>query len=146
MVKLLNNFKNYQSMIRESKKDLPDGYCQMRTGYINPSGRITYGQKLKSSQVKIFNYKVTILDDFIDQTFAGKFCHKQKFNNCLCPLTYSEFFKIIDLEWFRRRFIFDSLSELKAKCQFFTGYANGLTVYIVRRQCRFGFTDFVIEL
>ena len=53
MVKLLNNFKNYQSMIRESKKDLPDGYCQMRTGYINPSGRITYGQRLKSSQVNI---------------------------------------------------------------------------------------------
>lgn len=146
MTKLLNNFKDYSKMIRESKKDLPVNYGQMRTGYINPSGRITYGQRLKSKPVNNISYKVSIIDDFIDNQFQSKYCLKSKFMQTLCPVSCSEFFRTINLEWFRRRFVFDSDKEMRNKCQFFSGLVNGKTVMIIKRKGRFDYTTFVIEL
>lgn len=145
MTKLLNNFKDHQMMIRESKKDLPIGYGQLKTGYINPSGRITYGQ-IKSKPVSNISYKVSIIDDFIDNQFQSKYCLKSKFMQTLCPVNYSVFFRTINLEWFKRRFVFDSDKEMRNKCQFFSGLVNGKTVMIVQRKGRFDYTTFVIEL
>lgn len=143
-MKLQNNFKNYSKMIQESKKDLPENFCKLRTGYINPSGRITYNRINNSQKIgSNTNYIVTSYDDYIDQLYS--YTKSQKIKYYQCDLGFSEFFRIIDLEWFKRRFCFDTISEVK-KCGFARTFIDGSTVMIVKIVKRFGYSTYVIEL
>lgn len=139
MTKLLNNFKNYSKMVQESKKDLPPNFGHMRTGYINPSGRISYINRSTDMTVKKTAKKVTVISvsDFFESVLYNRLKTNQVFSYYACEVSQQVFFKLFDIEWFKNRFGFETIKEIKESCNFFVSQYDGKGCHIVEIKNRY---------
>lgn len=119
-MKLSNNFKNYQSMIRDSSKNLPDNFLQCRV--VKP------GIKVIQARKKV-EYSVIQEKDFVS-IFNSQTLYYKTFRQYTVPLTFNQFFNVINLEWFMRRFAFNSQSEIKKECKFYSTLVNKTQAFI----------------
>ena len=140
MTKMLNSFKKHSIMIRESKKDLPENFGQLKTGYINPSGKISYHSKpVVNATVKKTAKKVTVItiSDFFESVMYNRLKTDQVFCHYACEVSEQAFFKLFDLEWFKNRFGFLTYKEIKESCKFFASQYNGKGCHIIEIKNRF---------
>lgn len=119
-MKLLNNFKNPDKMIRESQKDLPQNFLAVKI--------VNRGDK-KITVKKQISFSVITEASFLDR--YNRILFFKVFKQYKCPLAFNAFFNVIDLPWFMRRFAFNTQSEVRKECKFFTTLLNKTPAYIV---------------